>query len=636
MAIKDENSNATADTGADMQSSAGNAFQREAPKAEFRRSNVFAGNGSMFGSPISKGIGSEYTNKLVNELNELFKNNESAFESNILVLDNQIEVGLVFSTILLAMRYEGTPGLVVAIPLLLAATGEKVLPIIENVNNVNIEIVRTPGSGLDTAFSKKAMEKMSKAFPNMKVEIIDGMVVHNTFDINSKEAIHYLAWNAALACGTELRIKESGFADFTIKDVGPDTTLALNVSFNNPDAKDAVGEPVRSDIGVRFISQRTSNVRSASINTEDQDQVLTEITGFMDLIWNPAMGPSGGDIYRQYNERPMTQKYSPRFIMTNLASNFAYTPSVILLALSNAFSLARDSNWVQAFRSTAPMGTHGKKAAQNINIRDIGAMNIEANLFGETDKAGYGSPVDTTAATFDLLALGKYLTDLIQPGLILSLDCPEAGQNSWALSCFPAAEAGHQGAIQHIIKAAMSLTGGAFGKYFNGSTDSIFTDVNNRVHMGHYRDSQGDLRDIRNIDTIAIANIMGRANDPVRIADFQDTFLRTDIDLSIRLANRLKIIQAATNENAEVTGFARRVTFTDKFMSALASAIVDAGLSARVITPISSAEFQNTRGVATYAQAAGVTSNQAGFLHSGYGSRQTLNSNYGMGGQNRW
>lgn len=578
----------------------------------------------LFGAPISRGVGSEYLNKLVQGLTEIYKQTVNEFDITLITLDNVNEAALAFSSILVCVNIKDHAKQGVAAHILLVeSTGDKIMPVFENINNVQTEITRCTGDAIDSVLVTKVQEKLALAFPGCRTFIVDGEVVPTTFDLDSKTDMHSLALNAAWACGTEVMINRTGFTDLDLTKELRDTTLVVNVGFNRTQIRDAVGLPMRSDVLMNFSSQKQNQGRAASINSNDREMKLTEISGFVDLLWNPSGAVNQMGLYQAYNQ-PLTHKYVARLVMTNLASNFSYTPASVLLALSTSTALSLDNNWVQSFR---PQASH-----DGIDMADIGAINIEANISNEP--AGFGTRIDTKSDSFKLTDLGQLVSTLVAPGIIMSMDCPETGPQSWYLSMFAAAAAGNRNAINRIITAAKDLTGGAFTRYFAEGTP-IFTDVNNRIHLGYWIDKYGMKRDIRDIDTLAVANLIGERN-PQLIRDWSDTFLRTSYPLPMRLAARKKIIMALTNESAVFTGFAQRVTYTKEFMVALEQSIHDTGLGVRVNTPLSSAEFQNQRGVASFAGSALMQPGQS-FMTSGgmayqnqYAGQQYSSTRWGM------
>lgn len=598
-----------------------------APEAQAQQARPtgfsFHQNG-LFAAPISRGVGSEFYSKLRTNLTEVFKQAHEDTEIALLDLDNVNEPALAFSAIIVAIRFKKQADLGVAYHiLLLEATGDKLQPRMENFNGQQVENLLVTSDAMDEVLVAKAQERVRRAFERGPWLLCDGTVVPSNFNPDDKYACHALALNAGLACSTELSIRDPQFTDLNLANLATDSSLNVNIGFNRTQIADAVGTPMRSDILINFASKKQGQQqRNASVNSGDREVKVSEVSGYVDLLWNPVAGAA----FNPYNpvQQQNTQKYAARLVMTNLASSFSYTPSSVLLALATALSLREDNNWIQTFR---PLSTIGNE----IDMTDIGALNIEANLMNEA--SGYGTRIDTKSDSFKLEDLGQLIAALIQPGLIVSLDCPESGPQSWYLSVFAAASNGSPAATRVIYDAANTLTNGAFGKYFPQGTQ-MFVDTNNRVHMGYWTDRMGNKRDIRDIDHVAVCNLAGERN-PQAIRDWSDTFLRTQYPLLQRLAARKRMISALTNETAVFTGFAQRVTFSAAFMDALSKGIRETNVPVRINTPLSGSDFNNQRGVAGFAGAALLAPGQTFMQSPGYGYQAQYSPQGGYGSM-RW
>lgn len=573
----------------------------------------------LFGAPISRGLGSESLVKLHEKLAEVYETANPETEITLIDIDRVNEPDLAFSCIAVCMRLKSTPNTGVACHLLvLEATGDKLAPVYVNENQQQIELLKVTGDALDKVLFDIVEQKIRNTFPQQQIFIIDGCVIPVNFNPEDKARVHMLALNAGLSCGTELKMRTNGFMDFNLATAGNDNNLVINIAFNRQQIEDPVGEPMRSDILLNFVSQRQNQpqMRNTSVNSGAREIRVSEMSGFIDLLWSPVVqGPVLNPWAQQMPQQ--TQKYAARLVMTNLASNFSYTPASVLLTLVTALSLRDDNNWIQSFR---PIPSSDKE----IDLRDIGALNIEANLMGE--QTGHGQRVDTKSESFRLEDLGQLVASLIQPGLVISMDVPECGPQTWYLSLFATAANGNQAAMQLIYNAAQILTNGNFSKHFTYGTP-MFDDVGNRVHLGYWTDRHGQRRDIRDIDYLAVANLVGDRN-PQMIREWSDTWISSRAPLHVRLAARRKMISALTNESAEFTGFAQRVTFTSIFLDALARGCIEAGLMPRVSTPLSTSDMTNVRGVASFVNSALIQPGQAFFTNSlGYGNQFT-NYNY--------
>jgi hypothetical protein len=617
MAIRDNNTAANA--GAEQENvRAEPAYQNDLKQ---RRPLSFTSS-SLFGAPISRTAGSEKLIGLKKALAKVYENVAGDYAVTLLSVDNVEERDFAFSFIIVALQRKSTGGRsgVAYHTLLVEATGDKVTPYTVQEGNSQIQVLRTTGDAYNEILVRRAANAIANAFPDAAWHrAVDATVVPRTFNYEDPTAVHMLALSAGMACGTELELAAEDFGDLSLATIARDQSIEINVGFNRGQLADAVGEPMRADVLVNLALRRQGNNNGQKnvLNSKDGDVKVAELAGFIDLVWAPVPGAGVVNPYVQQVMTP-TQKYAARLVITNMASNSAYTPASMLLSLISAVSLRDDNNWIQAFRP--------QPLTSGIDLRDIGALNIEAGLGAEPGQPG--QRIDTKAENFRLEDLGQLVSALVQPGLIISFDVPECGPQTWYSSLFAAAANGSKAAYDILYQAAQDLTNGNFGKYFRPG-EEMFTDKHNRVHLGYWNDGN-TRRDIREIDYTAVANLGGE-RDPAVIRDWSDTFTRTDFSQNLRLASREKMITAFTRETAEFTGFAQRVTFTMQFIDALVRGARDAGFSPSVKTPLTASDFNNARGVANFVGAAlvqpgaayynasaGFVPGQAAFAGGGY------------------
>lgn len=549
-------------------------------------------SGSMFYAPIGRGVGSEVLNKIQTGLKDHYALAAKQYELNVISIDNVNEPALAFSVLVVAGRFNDNPNRLAYHTLIIEATGDRIAPVYENIRNQQMEVIRTTGDAYDAVLLSKVLDKMHQAYPGLTEYLnAEATVIPRTFDSDNKEKVHQLALNTGLAVFTCLSVNQKGFTDFNLTTAGTtDSQLIVDVRFSDQPQDDLVGDPIRSDFEIAFNAQRQQQPQNRSVNSGDRQLALTNVSGFFDVVWAPVDGGSMFSNPWLPQQNVPTQKYVARAVITDMESNFAYTPGALLLAIVTTMALRDDNNWIQAFRP--------KPVVDNsVDLRDIGALNIEANLLN--DPSGFGIPIETKVESFRLENLGQLVSSLFQRGMMMSIDVPDAGPNSWFLSMFAAASKGVTDAQTVIYASCQDLTNGNFEKYFN-TNDTMFVDVNNRVHLGNWTDRNGLKRDIRDIDYMAVCNLIG-GRDPIRCRAWSDTWTREDYPLAERLAERKKIIMALTGDSAVFTGFANRVTFSAKFLDALTQACRDAGLIVRINTPLSSADFNTNRGVARFA-----------------------------------
>ncbi len=561
-----------------------------------QKRNFFRG-GMQF-SPLGNGQYSEIYKKTKEKLEEIFKSSsQDEFKLSVLGIDRVENQILAYSVILVCGKLTNVANSPVAYHvLLLEGSGDQPKPLYLNVDGEQVEIVRTSSDAVDNELLKVVRQYINSQLGIKTPLATDVTVIGRNFNPENGQHMYRVARNAALAVGTALEMSRPDFKDINLADVDLDASLNLNISiqFHNSQNEDDVGNPVRSDVMIGF-NVMNSNTRNQSLNSAVND-MISEVDGFIDVLWAPPRNPYESNPYAMASMgmNPMfrpTQKYVARVVITNILCNKSYSPASILLALYTAMSLSENNNWVQYFR---PIHTQG------IDLKDIGALGIEANFEG--NKNGFGSRIDTKAESFSLADLGTLVSSLIQPSLIYSIDIPESGPQTWYESIFAAAADNVQGAIDQLVSAANDLTNNHFGRFWTGKS-IINSTADSRIHLGYYVDRENKLRDIRDIDYIAVANYAGESNIRM-IQTWSDTFNMANIREDVRLFHRKRVIMSCTGERAEITGFARRVTFDANFLDALAKGIQACGMAVGINTPLSGDLFNNERAAASFMSSA--------------------------------
>jgi hypothetical protein len=577
MAVRDENDKSTqqsqqAGNSTVMSEALGDAMRSRTGAQQTRRESGFSfrNMGSMSRLAMGRTPASEVLSKMNKALGDVLKENiDQSFETTLIPIDMNNTMSLGVSALVLVIRDKMKLDLGAAYhTLILEGSAEAPAPRFENIGGQNVEIVRVTGDADDQIMFKEVQETVAKQFPQSRLMEAGSCVVPRDFNLADANMVHRLAANAAFAASSELETSNPAFQDLNLANAEKDASLVVRTTFNNPQTVDPVGLPIRSDVVIDFQAAPISQQSNQQQAVERVSQVA-QVTGFVDLVWDPAVP--------QPNPYMMAapqsyQRYLARFVMTSLESTSLLTIPAQLLALMPALSLRENNLWVQAFRSP--------QFGSDVDLHDIGAVGIEANFVN--DPSGYGPRIDTKADSFKPEHLHKLVASTVRPGLILSLDVPECGPQTWYNRVFAAAAGGNANANAAIINAANVLTNGAFGKYFP-SNGKVAVDENNRIHMGYYTDRNGIRKDIRDIDYLAVLNLVGE-KDPAVAREWSDTFQRVNYPLAQRLAARKRILTGLVSE-VQITGFACRVTFEVEFVDALARACVDAGLVIRAVTP---------------------------------------------------
>ncbi len=591
----------------------GAAQQQRAPKRNFNISGF---------EPIGANIGSEMYTELKRQLGEILKTDDIEFF--ILDMNKEIHTNLYYSGIIIAERIKVQPSVIAYQILLLSGTADPIKPLIESINNTTVEVTRLPSDAYDSRIREIANNIINKAFPNTRSICVSCCIVPETFNVKDPAAVRRLAHNASTATNTELLYRSNQYQPINLSEVDNNLGLTIALQFANQQMYGADSLPFRSSVVSEFCFRPNARTQDRSLNNGAANQTITQVSGFIDAVYVPVAGASGTNpwLTQQQNTQRPTQKFMPRFVITDINCH-ALTPDMVLLAIATSFPLRDDSNWIQTFRPSS-------NRYITFNITDIGALNIDANIANET--TGYGTRIDTNTQTFTLGELGSLVATMFRPELAISLDVPDAGPSTWYTDLFVAASRGDNSAYNVIYNAANVLTGGRFERHF-AMGQSMFTDVGNRVHLGYWTNKNGEKCDIRDIDHLAVCNIIGEIN-PTLIREWSDTWVRTQVPAPIRLAARKKMISSLTNETAIFTGWAERLTFTAAFTGALSNAIRDTGLPVNVTTPLASSDFNNQRGIASWAVEAGLAMGQS--FAPAFNNQVGFNYNMGNQGWSRW
>lgn len=576
-----------------------NAQRNEARYEHGETWSLFGDDGNVTRG-ISANPGSEYFQSFVESAKKRFSTANEELELKLVSLDREIYTNLHYGAVVVVAGFKKRPELGLAYhTLLLEATGDELTPIRETFGNPGsgrgkeVEVLLTASAAMDDTLNSIAQQaiKQSLGVSDLKLSYVEGTVVPRHFDVESVAAMQRLLWNAVTACTTELDMARDDRIDTDMSKMERDSVLSAEVSFGRQQLPDAAQNPMRSDVSVGLTARRRGteeNRRNRSVNSAGDEKKLTSLSGFVEIVPVLPLGGSRSLIRRrdERDERP----FGAMFVITDILSNRAPTPENILLALSPVRALNLNSAWSNVFRPRQ------LPAGEKIDTTDIGALNIQGNLQNETP---CGSMVNTRDSNGPD-EVGRFIGALVEPDMMVAIDIPEFGPQSWYLSFLSAAANGNQQAIRAVIGAAHVLTGGRFSNYFRDG-DRIFAGAPIRVHAGTFENAAGNIRDIRYVDYLYAANTYGE-RDHAYIADWTDTFLRTDYPEDMRLDGRLRMMQALTGETVKVTGYYQRLVFTKVFLDALNNALEDCGVNPRVSSNEEMAGLNTTRGYASFAQ----------------------------------
>lgn len=632
MAIKDESNMAAAFAAAQQQANQQGAQGQQQARTQpqqppQQRGWGFFSEGNLGG--ISRSPTSEVLTKAYATLLETYKKHvtvDRPYEATVLSVDNSKEARLYLSGVVICVRVPEDKSLGVSYhTLLLEGSNEPMQARVTNWNNQTVVEDRVAGDIMDQQYADTVHAIVTRAFPGQTCRPTSAQVVPRKFNWEDADAVRNLAINGIYPCISDMETNHPQFTDINLTRWTRDASLQVQINFNESDRTDYCGLPVRNNIAITLTAVDNTKQNQQSLNNQERSKKISQLGGFIDLVWAPdaqAMNP-----YGVQQKGQAKYLYSPRFVMTNLENVMRMTIASQLLAMQTAMVLRETPTSWYPYYDSRPQGTSGR----SIDLRDIGAINIEANVMDEP--GGYGTKIDTKLASFNSFEQGKLLASTVRPVLLYSLDVSECGSDTWYNEVFPAAAAGSTPAQAAIIEAAQELTGGAFMRHYKSNESPVVVD-DDRIHLGYYAGQDGVRHDIRDIDYLAVLNLLGETDRGAAQA-WSDTFMQTGYPLSKRLHERKKMLIDMLRGDVTFTGFARRVTMSGRFLEALDNSCKEAGLALRVVSPSFGNEYINQRAVPSYLAQAAVNPGMSGAFTNNFGPAQMNNPAFNRG-YNRW
>ena len=442
-----------------------------------------------------------------------------------------------------------------------------------------VELEQTTGDAYDGIMRDEIRKELSRLYPGVPLHSNDARVIYSDFDLNDSGLLKRLRGEVVTAAGMAVARSNREWRDLQLKfdNVKPDTTLSLQPTFGNQQLMDAEGQPIRADVRIAFRAGATPVQQGNRSQNLEKPKDITTIAGYIDLIheqrsqvnqWLPA--------HAQYSNPAQAaqqfQQFMARLVITQMRS-LRPTLGQQLLALVTVYALRKPGAWYPNFRPS-----YHQSQDKHTDLKDIGVLTIEAVPDPTT---GVGVKTPTKIDTFRKEDLGEFLYTFVKPGLVVSMDVDECGDDTWMNNVFAAAAAGDVKANNLIYDAADYLTNGQFGTLFAKGAQICFTE-NNRIHRGYYSGPGGERRDGRDLDYVAMMNLSGE-RDLKFVRDWNATYLQSEYPLEQRLAARYDAIKAVMPD-FKLTGYATRVTFADAFLQALTAATAATGLAIREVS----------------------------------------------------
>ena len=450
--------------------------------------------------------------------------------------------------------------------LMVEKTGDYPEKITENIGGVRYEITRTPADAMDEKYITQATSAVADALRVSadSVVITDGTLVPNEFDVTNDAHVGELIKNTFNALTAENGIRVTGYKGMNIAQLLSDNRngkFFINLFFNGDETNffDQTSMPVRQDICIALSYKVGGNQNNKSINQGLETYEIVKTYGYIDFEF---VGP------QVINGILQPQKFVPNFIITHIESVVAPTPDILMLAVASVLALNDDLNWMQSFRS--------KQVGKNeVDYGDIGGLNVEGNI--ENNPTGYGKRYDTKSKTFTVVELNKLIQTLVRPSLMVSIDVPKAGPETWYTSVLRYIKFNNdRGAYERVSDSIATLTNGV---YQHGNV-AMFTEISNKIHGGFYKTKDG-VKDVRHLSSyLSLANYVTDTNQsPALISQYTNTLYNHGIPAELRAAERRKYIDDMSNKTAVFKQYYDRLTFSAAFLGNMVNSLKAAGFN---------------------------------------------------------
>lgn len=369
-------------------------------------------------------------------------------------------------------------------------------------------------------------------------------VIYSTVKADNEVAMQSLLNRATNA--TNLLVNDSPVFNAAADDFrGTRWTAAID--FNPATGRSGAGLPFRRSFGISL----NAIIGNGNDLASQSSIPLSQLSGYVDLTY---VGPK--KIQQGYQMVDSTQIMVPRIVLTNTEPQTnMITPELQMLSLATSAIIARNEAWVQTLR---PRYSNDGQ----VDIHSLNGLSVELS----SDKQQV--VVDVNDPAFNLMG---FVRDVVHPTPVFTLHVEECGEVTWIMSMLLDAAKGNQSAYDYVYEACNNLTNGAFGGMFQRGTPIAQIDED-RVVLGTWTDKSGKERDLRDLDSLAMLNMIG-FTDRVRAFEYSDTFNPVTGAIEERLEKRIAMMREVLNGQCAVKGYAVPVNLNPAFIAALYNAL---------------------------------------------------------------
>jgi len=470
---------------------------------------------------------------------------------------------------------------------------------------------------------KEVSEILKSMQPGVRLNRASGTVVSNgTFDWANEQQVYQLLAVAYNSCLGAAASRSPNFNDVNLARIvtGP-LEVAVHRTKGQVQPRDVLGRPKRRDLEVQLRTRQQVNQQTGEVI--QPSEIISSLSLYGELLYAPEqtvrMTPLGQQI-------PEVRTYRPRMIVTAMRNHQTNTLGAKLMGLIPAIALFQNKASHQTFY---PAQNSGPGASD-----DVGVLNIEAKL----NAGGPLSPeVGERANIFggESHLLPEFLDKILSDSVELAIDIEVGGQdyqNESVLLKAALAENGtgedkeYRNAYQRVIDTMNVLFNGEFAKHWKGGPIAVIDSV---LEVGYYADRDGNLRDTRDVDTVAVMNKFAETT-PLYCRTWSDALVNRAMPMPMRARDMRNVIE---NVIAPPTYTSRvfRLVFSANFIDAFVKS-VDA-LNFRPYISLPNDARRDDR-LAYAGAGTGITPNMGAGIFSTFGP--TAGGAGGIGQFSRW
>lgn len=536
-------------------------------------------NQGTFGQRIQPNEGSAIFAKVTEVMNKALVANKAESMYDIVALPREIHKTLSFS-VLVVVRNNKVPladslplqNFVVGQAFIVASTGTVPARYQDN-SSFRRPVVVTPTveDANNSLLVKYITDVLRDKYgsQNLDVMLLDPVVIPAEVNITDESYINKLLSSSATAVETRAQSKVPGFQDFNFVAAMGGSDLEMPVSVDpTPDTQvDLTNRPIYGDavVSVAVESAQVRGNHTQVMNSNNDSRPVCQTLVMTDLVPCEVDLLEDNRALRNMKFDPRVA-WAPRLTARNIDQYLTRTGSGTMFAIASIAELARNRDWAQTFRTTRGTRNGGE------NYRDVGYLNIEANL--KNEEGNYGSPIDTSLGVFSDADLGDLLDCTVAKNPILAVDCYTTGPNAYQTTALALAARGNrdvkEAANRGLMHSMNCATNGILGQLIDLETP-VVEGRGDLIHVGYWFD--GDKkRDIAELDTYLAFATIGGIKNPKLAQEWMATYFSDD-DEEVRMANRLQLLESAATGSMTLTGTALRVTINADVIAAFVEAM---------------------------------------------------------------